>query len=68
MLAPLERSQREEEGDQIIPLLRRERLRNEKLATVDATGKVKAVKVGAVTITAKSGDKSAETKSTIKKK
>src|SRR5207253_10287868 len=41
---------------------------NEKLATVDATGKVKAVKVGAVTITAKSGDKTAETKITIKKK
>lgn len=41
---------------------------NEKLATVDATGKVTAVKVGAVTITAKSGDKSADTKITIKKK
>lgn len=41
---------------------------NEKLATVDATGKVTAVKVGAVTITAKSGDKTAETKITIKKK
>jgi uncharacterized protein YjdB len=38
---------------------------NEKLATVDATGKVTAVKVGAVTITAKSGDKTAETKITI---
>jgi uncharacterized protein YjdB len=41
---------------------------NEKLATVDATGKVTAVKVGAVTITAKSGDKSADAKITIKKK
>lgn len=41
---------------------------NEKLATVDATGKVTAVKVGAVTITAKSGDKTAEQKITIKKK
>jgi len=41
---------------------------NEKLATVDATGKVTAVKVGAVTITAKSGDKTADAKITIKKK
>jgi hypothetical protein len=41
---------------------------NEKLATVDATGKVTAVKVGAVTITAKSGDKTADTKLTIKRK
>jgi uncharacterized protein YjdB len=41
---------------------------NEKLATVDATGKVTAVKPGAVTITAKSGEKTAETKLTIKKK
>ena len=41
---------------------------NEKLATVDATGKVTAVKVGAVTISAKSGDKTADTKITIKKK
>jgi hypothetical protein len=41
---------------------------NEKLATVDATGKVTAVKPGAVTITAKSGDKTADTKITIKKK
>lgn len=41
---------------------------NPKLATVDATGKVTAVKVGAVTITAKSGDKSADAKITIKKK
>ncbi|WP_224366576.1 Ig-like domain-containing protein [Hyalangium versicolor] len=41
---------------------------NEKLATVDATGKVTAVKVGAVTITAKSGEKSADAKITIKKK
>ncbi|WP_224246207.1 Ig-like domain-containing protein [Hyalangium gracile] len=41
---------------------------NDKLATVDATGKVTAVKAGAVTITAKSGDKSADAKITIKKK
>lgn len=41
---------------------------NAKLATVDATGTVKAVKVGAVTITAKSGDKTANTKITIKRK
>jgi len=41
---------------------------NEKLATVDGTGKVTAVKVGAVTITAKSGDKTAATKITIKRK
>lgn len=41
---------------------------NAKLATVDATGKVTAVKPGAVTITAKSGDKTAATKITIKKK
>lgn len=41
---------------------------NEKIATVDATGTVKALKVGAVTITAKSGDKTADTKITIKKK
>jgi uncharacterized protein YjdB len=41
---------------------------NAKIATVDATGTVKAVKVGAVTITAKSGDKTADTKITIKKK
>lgn len=41
---------------------------NPKLATVDATGKVTAVKVGVVTITAKSGDKSADAKITIKKK
>jgi uncharacterized protein YjdB len=41
---------------------------NDKLATVDATGKVTAVKVGAVTITAKSGDKTADAKITIKKK
>jgi hypothetical protein len=41
---------------------------NEKLATVDSTGTVKAVKVGAVTITAKSGDKTADAKITIKKK
>jgi hypothetical protein len=40
---------------------------NEKLAIVDATGKVTAVKPGAVTITAKSGDQSTETKLTIKK-
>jgi len=41
---------------------------NEKLATVDASGTVKAVKVGAVTITAKNGDKTADTKITIKRK
>jgi hypothetical protein len=41
---------------------------NEKLATVDATGKVTAVKVGIVTITAKSGGKTANAKITIKKK
>jgi uncharacterized protein YjdB len=41
---------------------------NPKLATVDATGKVTAMKVGAVTITAKSGDKTADAKITIKKK
>jgi uncharacterized protein YjdB len=41
---------------------------NPKLATVDGTGKVTAVKVGAVTITAKSGDKTADAKITIKKK
>jgi uncharacterized protein YjdB len=41
---------------------------NAKIATVDATGMVKAVKAGAVTITAKSGDKTADTKITIKKK
>jgi len=41
---------------------------NEKLATVDATGKVTAVKPGAVTITAKNGDKTADAKITIKKK
>ncbi|MFL5343998.1 MAG: Ig domain-containing protein [Hyalangium sp.] len=41
---------------------------NDKLATVDATGKVTAVKVGAVTITAKSGDKTAVAKINIKKK
>ncbi|HYH99170.1 Ig-like domain-containing protein [Hyalangium sp.] len=41
---------------------------NEKLATVDATGNVKAVKPGAVTITAKSGDKTDNAKITIKKK
>jgi uncharacterized protein YjdB len=35
---------------------------------VDAKGTVKAVKVGAVTITAKDGGKSADTKITIKKK
>ncbi|HVG64048.1 MAG TPA: Ig-like domain-containing protein [Hyalangium sp.] len=41
---------------------------NAKIATVDASGTVKAVKVGAVTITAKSGDKTADTKITIKRK
>ena len=41
---------------------------NEKFATVDATGKVTAVKVGAVTITAKTGDKTADAKIAIKKK
>ena len=41
---------------------------NEKLATVDEMGKVTAVKPGAVTITAKNGDKTAEAKITIKKK
>jgi uncharacterized protein YjdB len=41
---------------------------NAKLATVDATGKVTAVKPGVVTITAKNGDKTADAKITIKKK
>jgi len=41
---------------------------NEKLATVDETGKVTGVKPGAVTITAKNGDKTAQAKITIKKK
>jgi uncharacterized protein YjdB len=41
---------------------------NEKIATVDATGTVTAVKAGAVTITAEGGSKAAETKLTIKKK
>ncbi len=41
---------------------------NEKIATVDAKGMVTALKVGAVTITAKSGDKTADTKITIKRK
>ena len=40
---------------------------NEKIATVDATGKVTAVKTGAVTIKAEGGSKAAETKLTIKK-
>jgi uncharacterized protein YjdB len=41
---------------------------NDKLATVDETGKVTGVKPGVVTITAKNGDKTAEVKITIKKK
>jgi len=41
---------------------------NAKIATVDATGTVKALKAGTVTITAKSGDKTADTKIAIKKK
>ncbi|HEX8703432.1 MAG TPA: Ig-like domain-containing protein [Myxococcaceae bacterium] len=41
---------------------------NEKLATVDEKGTVTAVKPGAVTITAKNGDKTADAKITIKKK
>jgi uncharacterized protein YjdB len=41
---------------------------NDKLATVDETGKVTGVKPGAVTITVKNGDKTAEAKITIKKK
>lgn len=41
---------------------------DEKVATVDATGKVTAVKAGAVTIKAEGGSKAAETKLTIKKK
>jgi uncharacterized protein YjdB len=41
---------------------------DEKIATVDATGKVTAVKAGAVTIKAEGGSKAAETKLTIKKK
>lgn len=41
---------------------------NEKIATVDEKGMVTALKVGAVTITAKSGDQTAETKITIKRK
>lgn len=40
---------------------------NEKLATVDATGKVTALKPGAVTIKAEGASKAAETKLTIKK-
>jgi len=40
---------------------------NEKIATVDATGKVTAVKAGSVTIKAEGGSKAAETKLTIKK-
>ncbi|MFL5358309.1 Ig-like domain-containing protein [Archangium sp.] len=39
-----------------------------KVATVDATGKVTAVKAGAVTLKAEGGSKAAETKLTIKKK
>ncbi|HEX8820360.1 MAG TPA: Ig-like domain-containing protein [Archangium sp.] len=41
---------------------------NAKLATVDATGKVTALKAGAVTVKAEGGSKAAETKLTIKKK
>lgn len=41
---------------------------NEKIATVDAAGNVKAVKAGAVTIKAEGGSKATETKLTIKKK
>jgi hypothetical protein len=41
---------------------------NDKLATVDATGKVTGVKPGAVTITVKNGEKTADAKITIKKK
>jgi uncharacterized protein YjdB len=41
---------------------------NEKLATVDATGKVTAVKPGAVTIKAEGSGKATEAKLTIKKK
>ncbi|XXF76010.1 Ig-like domain-containing protein [Myxococcaceae bacterium GXIMD 01537] len=41
---------------------------DEKVATVDASGKVTAVKAGAVTITAAGGSKSAETQLTIGKK
>ena len=40
---------------------------NEKVATVDAMGQVKAVKPGPVTVKAEGGGKSAETKLTIKK-
>ncbi len=40
---------------------------DEKVATVDATGKVTAVKAGAVTVKAEGGSKAAETKLTIKK-
>ncbi|MFY0569107.1 Ig-like domain-containing protein [Archangium lansingense] len=41
---------------------------DEKIATVDAAGNVKAVKAGAVTIKAESGSKATEAKLTIKKK
>ncbi|PTL75316.1 alpha-fucosidase [Vitiosangium sp. GDMCC 1.1324] len=41
---------------------------DEKVATVDATGKVTAVKAGAVTIKAEGGSKATEAKLTIKKK
>jgi uncharacterized protein YjdB len=41
---------------------------DEKVATVDATGKVTALKAGAVTVKAEGGSKAAETKLTIKKK
>jgi uncharacterized protein YjdB len=41
---------------------------NEKLATVDATGKVTAVKPGAVTLKAEGSGKATEAKLTIKKK
>ncbi|AKJ05359.1 Ig-like protein group 2 [Archangium gephyra] len=41
---------------------------DEKIATVDASGNVTAVKAGAVTIKAEGGSKAAETKLTIKKK
>jgi Big-like domain-containing protein len=41
---------------------------NPKFASVDASGKVMGVKPGVVTITAKSGDKTATAKITIKKK
>jgi uncharacterized protein YjdB len=41
---------------------------NEKIATVDAAGKVQAVKPGSATLKAEGGGKSAEVQLTIKKK